>query len=270
MPYEFHTDHAFYLSFLAENTRKSIIPFVAPELPVPLSEARVLELGCGEGGNLQPFAEAGAHCTGIDLNKVKIEAGRELMSTWVQAGKMELFAEDIFNPAIEAAFTGKFHLIILKDVIEHIPNKDKALAQMRRFLTDDGLLFIGWPPWRMPFGGHQQIAQSKLLQKLPWFHLLPKSLYVALLKAFSEPKEVVDELAEIHDYRVSISLMNRLYKQTGFVMHKELHYFINPIYEHKFGLKTREQFGFIKALPWVRDFFTTSCYYLLAKKRAIE
>jgi hypothetical protein len=58
-----------------------------------------------------------------------------------------------------------------------------------------------------------------------------------------------------------------LYKQTGFEMACELHYFINPIYEHKFGLKTREQFGFIKALPWVRDFFTTSCYYLLKKKQ---
>jgi SAM-dependent methyltransferase len=266
MPYDFHQDHAFYLSFLAENTRKSIIPFVQPALPVAIENARILELGCGEGGNLRPFAEAGAHCTGIDLNAVKIAEGKVLMADLVQSGHMRLFAEDIFNPEIEQQFTGQFHLIILKDVIEHIPNKDKALLQMRKFLTEGGLLFIGWPPWRMPFGGHQQIAQAPLLKKLPWFHLLPKSLYISLLKAFSEPKEVIDELAEIHDYRVSIAQMNRLYKQTGFEMARELHYLINPIYEHKFGLKTREQLPFIKALPWIRDFFTTSCYYLLKKK----
>lgn len=266
MPYEFHQDHAFYLSFLAENARNSIIPFIAPHLVKPLASCKVLELGCGEGGNLRPFAEAGAICTGIDLNKLKIEEGRQIMADLVEAGRMTLFAEDIFNPDIERAFTGQFELIILKDVIEHIPNKDKALAQMKQFLAPGGLLFIGWPPWRMPFGGHQQIAHNKWLKKLPWVHLLPKGLYVALLNGLGEPKEVVAELAEIHDYRVSIALMNRLYKQGGFAMQAERHYLINPIYEYKFGLKTREQWPWLRALPWIRDFFTTSCYYLLKVK----
>lgn len=267
MPYDFHQDHAHYLAFLAENTRKSIIPFIVPHLAAPLPEVRVLELGCGEGGNLRPFADAGAHCTGIDLNAVKIAAGKELMKDLVDLGKVELFAEDIFNQDITRKFTNSFDLIILKDVIEHIPNKDKALLQMYRFLKEDGLLFIGWPPWRMPFGGHQQIAASGLLKKMPWFHLLPKSVYVSILRAFGEPKEVVDELAEIHDFRVSISMMNRLYKESGFEMRCERHYLINPIYEHKFGLKTREQWPIIRAIPWFRDFLTTSCYYLLAKRK---
>lgn len=266
MAYDFHHDPAAYLKFLSENARKSILPFVSPQLKQPLEKCNVLELGCGEGGNLLPFAEAGANCTGIDLNARKIEEGKVLMAEHIVAGRMELFAEDIFNPAIEAAFTGKYDLIILKDVIEHIPNKDKALLQMRRFLKDDGLLFIGWPPWLMPFGGHQQIAESKILKVFAWLHLLPKGIYVAVLNACGEPKQVVDELAEIHDYRVHINQMNRLYKQTGFQMMKELHYFINPIYEYKFGLKTRKQAPFITAIPWVRDFFTTSCYYLLAKR----
>jgi hypothetical protein len=60
--------------------------------------------------------------------------------------------------------------------------------------------------------------------------------------------------------------MNRLYRAAGFEMARERHYLINPIYEHKFKLKTREQFAWLKALPWIRDFFTTSCYYLLKKK----
>jgi SAM-dependent methyltransferase len=266
MPYDFHQDHAFYLSFLAQNARNSIIPFVEPHLVKPLLACKVLELGCGEGGNLRPFAEAGARCTGIDLNRVKIDEGRQIMAELVADGRMTLFAEDIFNPDIEKSFTGQFELIVLKDVIEHIPNKDKALLQIKKFLAPGGLLFIGWPPWRMPFGGHQQIAQNKWLKKLPWFHLLPRWLYVALLRSAGEPREVVDELAEIHDYRVSIALLNRLYKQAGFVMKAERHYLINPIYEYKFGFKTKEQFAWMRALPWVRDFFTTSCYYLLKKK----
>ena len=265
MGYDFHSDSAYYLQFLSENARKSILPFVAPHLPADTKTWRVLELGCGEGGNLLPFAEAGARCTGIDLNEVKIEEGKVLMKQWVDLGLMELYAEDIFNPEITAKFTGQFDLIILKDVIEHIPNKDKALLQMRLFLKDTGLLYIGWPPWRMPFGGHQQIADNKVIRLFPWLHLLPKRIYVGVLKAAGETKAAIDELAEIHDYSVSINQMNRLYKKTGFRMIKELHYFINPIYEYKFKLKARKQLGLIQAFPWVRDFFTTSCYYLLGK-----
>jgi SAM-dependent methyltransferase len=270
VPYDFHSDHEGYLAFLAENARKSIMPFVQPHLPCRWSDCRVLELGCGEGGNLMPFAEAGAYCVGIDLNEKKIREGQRIMSAYINQGRMELRAEDIFNPAIAAEFTGRFHLIVLKDVIEHIPRKQEALRQMRRFLAEGGLLFIGWPPWRMPFGGHQQIARSSLLGRLPWVHLLPRSLYAAVLRVFQEPKEVYDELLEIHDYRVGIRSLNR------WIVEAELHpvvrrfYLINPIYSYKFGLKERLQWPWLQAIPWLRDFFTTSGYYLLSAQPPTE
>lgn len=266
MAYQFHHDHAYYLRFLSDNARESILPFIAAHHPRPVSSWEVLELGCGEGGNLLPFAEAGAHCTGIDLNAAKIEEGKVLMAAQIQAGHMQLQADDIFNPAIAEAYRGRFDVILLKDVIEHIPNKEKALRQMHSFLKPDGLLFIGWPPWRMPFGGHQQIADSKIIRVFPWLHLLPKAVYVAILRLVGEGKAAIDELAEIHDYKVSIRQMDRLYRASGFGMQANIHYLINPIYAYKFGLKARKQFGWLKSIPWLRDFFTTSCYYLLAKR----
>lgn len=122
----------------------------------------------------------------------------------------------------------------------------------------------------MPFGGHQQIARSSLLGRLPWVHLLPRSLYAAVLRAFQEPKEVYDELLEIHDYRVGIRSLNR------WVAEAELHpvvrrfYLINPIYSYKFGLKERLQWPWLQAIPWLRDFFTTSGYYLLSAHPSAE
>jgi SAM-dependent methyltransferase len=266
VPYEFHSDHEGYLAFLAENARKSIMPFVEPHLPCPWNECSVLELGCGEGGNLMPFAEAGAQCVGIDLNEKKIREGQRIMSAWVEKGRMQLRAEDIFNPAITVEFTGRFHLIVLKDVIEHIPRKLEALQQMRRFLAEGGLLFIGWPPWRMPFGGHQQIAHSPLLRRLPWFHLLPRLLYGAVLSAFREPREVREELLEIHDYRVGIRSLNRWVAQAQLHPVEQRFYLINPIYAYKFGLRERRQWPLIQSIPWLRDFLTTSGYYLLSAK----
>jgi SAM-dependent methyltransferase len=271
MPFDFHSNPEVYLKQQTDNTTQSIMPFVQPHLPPPATptqpwqQLQVLELGCGEGGNLMPFAQQGANCIGIDLNQVKIEQGKKIMATHLNhtTGSMQLLFDDIFNPEIATQFNGRFHLIILKDVIEHIPNKQKALLQMRSFLTDGGLLFIGWPPWYMPFGGHQQICHNKLLRTLPWIHLLPKSIYINLLKLAGEPKNITDELAELVDYKVTINQMNRLAQAANFNIISKKYFLINPIYQYKFGLKVREQAKIITKIPYLRDFCTTGCYYLL-------
>lgn len=268
MPYDFHQDHEFYLDFLARNARESIMPFCLEGLKsvntriLGWDRLEILELGCGEGGNLLPFVEAGARGTGIDLNASKIQFGTERMLDLVRAGRMELLAEDIYNPRIESMFRGRFDLIVLKDVIEHLPDQPKALRQMRRFLKPTGLLFVGWPPWNMPFGGHQQIAAG-WFQKMPWTHLLPRSAYEALIRATGQSAETRDELLSVYDCGIGINRMHRLAKETGFVRIRETHYLINPIYAYKFGLKTRQQWGWVKSLPHLRDFGTTSVYLLL-------
>lgn len=267
MPYDFHNDASAYLQFLRLNAEKSIIPFIKQYSNFnDWSKLQVLELGCGEGGNLAPFADLGCVCTGIDLNLAKIEAGKAIMAKYIEAGTMHLFGDDIFNPAIASRFYQKFDIIILKDVIEHIPNKEQALLQMQSFLTNEGVLFVGWPPWAMPFGGHQQICEHKLLRKLPWIHLLHKRIYKFVLEIFGEPKKVVDELLEIKDFRVPLHSMFKLVKATEFKILGVKHYFINPIYEFKFGLKTREQLKLVTKVPFIRDFVTTSTYLLLSKK----
>lgn len=268
MPYEFHTDPKRYLEILVNNTRKSSLPFIMANKPggkTEIGSLRILELGCGEGGNLQPFAEQGAQCIGMDLECNKIEHGKEIMKTFIDNGTLELHCGNIFDPTWAAKFKGQFDLIILKDVIEHIPMKLEALKAMRDYLCEGGLIFVGWPPWYMPFGGHQQIAQNKWLKKLPWVHLLPRGLYRSFVKACGESPKMVDELVEIHDFRVTINQMNRLTKDANLKVVNTKFYFINPIYEDKFGLKTRTLWKPVTAIPVIRDFFTTSCYYLLGK-----
>ena len=240
------------------------MPFIKPFLDDSSWRGkRVLELGCGEGGNLLPFAQAGAVCVGLDLNESKIESGKEIMAEHVATGTMELRAANLFSEEVQDEFKSSFDLVILKDVIEHIPNKLNAIKLINNCLNSNGLLYIGWPPWYMPFGGHQQICKNRLLKKLPWMHLLPKPLYLGILKLFKESMEVVDELAEIVDYRVTVNQMNRLAKKGQMELADSKWYFINPIYEYKFGLKTREQLALITSIPYLRDFLTTSCYYLL-------
>lgn len=266
VPLDFHTKPDVYLQHQVWNAEKSILPFCAPFLPIQgnWSGTEVLELGCGEGGNLKPFADAGAKCTGIDLNEVKINQGRDIMRQYIEAGQIDLFYDDIFNPEIVQKFSGRFDVVILKDVIEHVPDKARILRQIALFLkSKTGVLFIGWPPWAMPFGGHQQVTHSKVLRSLPWFHLLPKPLYQGILKAAGEPQPVVEELMQIRRDRVPLNLMYRLIKEAGLKKVAEKWYLINPIYEFKFKLKTREQAKWMRGVPLLRDLTTTSVYFLL-------
>jgi len=164
-------------------------------------------------------------------------------------------------------FKEDFDLIILRDVIEHIHNQEKFMNCLKKFLKPGGKVFFGFPPWQNPFGGHQQICKSKLLSKLPFFHLLPLPLYKGVLKIFGESTSTINDLAEIKETGISIERFERILKKENWVTDKKMFFFINPNYEVKFGLKPRASFGFISAIPVVRNFFTTACYYLVSKKQ---
>jgi len=117
----------------------------------------------------------------------------------------------------------------------------------------------------MPFGGHQQICSSKLLSVLPWFHLLPKPVYKAVLKTAGESDRIVEDLVEIKETGISIARFTDTIERSGFRFEQQDLWFINPNYEIKFGLKPRALPGVIGGLPWVKDFFATCCYALVRK-----
>jgi hypothetical protein len=114
----------------------------------------------------------------------------------------------------------------------------------------------------MPFGGHQQIAASRFA-RVPYYHLLPRSLYTGVLRALRESDRTIEELLEIRDTRISISDFERLVDREGFEVAKRQFYLINPIYRYKFGLRPRKQLKLFEGIPGLRDFVTTTCYYLI-------
>jgi hypothetical protein len=76
-------------------------------------------------------------------------------------------------------------------------------------------------------------------------------------------KENVEEMMEIRDTGISIERFEKICKNAGYdILHKR-HYLVNPIYQWKFGWKPRRQGLIIKAIPFVRNFFTTCVYYLI-------
>jgi SAM-dependent methyltransferase len=259
---ERHLDKEKYFDEQAYTTLKYVIPYVSPHIKPGLGK-RVLEIGCGEGGNLKPFIEAGCKTTGVDLSESKIENGQRFFENHPNKKRLNLICEDVYN----MSETEKpFDLIFMRDVIEHIHNQEKFMHFVKRFLSPGGFFFLAFPPWQNPFGGHQQICQNRILAKTPWIHLLPRKLYSALLKAGGEPQARIEALLEIKETGLSLERFEKILKKEHFEIVRKDFFFFNPNYEVKFGLTPRKTPRFLWKLRWVRNFFTTSAYYLITRK----
>jgi len=169
--------------------------------------------------------------------------------------------KNIYDEDFLAKYEASFDIIILKDVIEHVPQQEQFVPYLKRFLKPGGQIFFGFPPWYMPFGGHQQVCRKKFISVIPYYHILPRPIYKAILKMAGEDEDVVKEMMEIKDTQITIERFERIMRKSGLKVMNKQHYLINPIYRYKFGLQPRKQFGFISAIPYVRDFLTTCVYY---------
>ena len=259
---EFHLDRDWYFQMQKMVCEENIIPFIEKVYPLK-NDAKILEIGCGTSGVLSAFLDRGYEGFGVDLDTASLDYAREKLSDLIESKQLILIQNDIYSVDFEAEYQVKFDVIILKDVIEHIHDHEKLLRKMQSFLAPSGVVFLGFPPWQMPFGGHQQICRNKFLSRLPYFHLLPKPIYKSILKAFGEGWE---HLCELKDTNISIEQMEKLAKKTEYNIINREFYFINPIYKHKFSLKERKQANFINSIPYIRNFLTTSAFYLISKQ----
>ena len=256
-----HKDRQVYFKEQIFTTNKYVIPFLEKHMPVD-SNTRILEIGCGEGGNLEPFLDLGCQVVGVDLSEGKIKKGIAYYETHEKKDNIQFLFRDIYEVGVDEI--GTFDLIIMRDVIEHIHNQEKFMRYLKKFVSKSGKIFFGFPPWQMPFGGHQQICQNKIASTLPYYHLLPRPLYTGMLKMFGEPANRIEALLEIKDTGISIERFERILKKENYKVDEKMPFLINPNYEAKFNLTPRKQFSLISAIPYFRNFLTSCCYYLIS------
>jgi len=257
-----HLDPLQYINEQVFTTQKYILPFIEQVKKID-SSVQVLEIGCGEAGNLKPFLDLGCMCTGVDFSTHKIEKGRAFFATHPFAKNIRLISEDIYNTN---EFHAQFDVILVRDVIEHIHDQDKFLGMMKDLMAPGGVAFFAFPPWQNPFGGHQQICESKILSILPYYHLLPVPIYRFVLKMFGESDGKINGLLEIKETGISLERFEQLAIKNGYSKLLKTFYFINPNYEVKFGIKPRKLVRLFSEIPYFRNYISTCGYYMLGIK----
>lgn len=258
-----HKDRRLYFKELANTSRGFYIDYVEKWIPVD-GKTKVLEIGCGEGGNLLPFAERGCQVTGIDINEQQISNAWQYFKENNQNG--EFIVSDFLLVPIPETDEGKFDIVLVHDVIEHIetPYKIQFLLHLKNFMLHDAIVFFAFPAWQMPFGGHQQICRHAV-SKMPFIHLLPMWAYRFLLSKTGEAESTIEELMSIKRSQMPIERFEKLIRETGMqVMHRTL-WAINPHYHQKFGLRPLRVVWPFTDIRFLRNFYTTSVWYVLKK-----
>jgi hypothetical protein len=82
-----------------------------------------------------------------------------------------------------------------------------------------------------------------------------------------ESPEKIDGLLEIKETGLNLGRFESIIKKEGFLIMKKSLWFINPNFEVKFGLRPRRLPQFPGNSPGLRNFITTTGYYIISMPR---
>lgn len=125
---------------------------------------RVVDWGCGRGKTVLWLREQGYAAHGIDVDTRPFANAEDLF-------RRKGYAIDECLRAVSADGRtpfpdGSFHFVLSDQVLEHVADLPRTLAEMRRVSTEDGEGFHVYPPQR-------RIVEPHLF--MPLVHWLPKS-----------------------------------------------------------------------------------------------
>ncbi|MBN2031131.1 class I SAM-dependent methyltransferase [bacterium] len=217
---------------------------------------RFLDIGSGEGGCLKFFNEKGAVCYGIEISKEGIQ-----FAIANNRKEIHFILGDICDCVLIHQLP-RMHIIIVRDVIEHIHQKKLALQNIKKLLKKEGVCFIAYPPKYSPYGGHQQNIKNSFT-RLPYIHLFPEFIYSKILKWTGVEPFQINSLLETHKNMISLKKIERMFSQIGFEILKKDMYFIRPSFEKRYGIKPRKTI--FNRIPVIKEFCTLGALYLLKK-----
>lgn len=139
----------------------------------PFCEGRILEIGGGIGNISECFLADGNELVVSELQEEYCEIIRTRLANYPNLKKV--IAMDIVDPEFDTKFGslfGTFDTVFALNVVEHIEDHQKALANCKKLLKNDGLVIILVPAFQSIFNhfdnalGHFRRYTVKTLQPI--------------------------------------------------------------------------------------------------------
>jgi SAM-dependent methyltransferase len=221
------------------------------------------DFGCHQGGVLQAFREIDgvAGGQGFDLNVESIAR-----SPFANDDAFRIQVGDILqlDPARH-----RFSLILIRDVLEHIASYRDALLRAKACLEPGGHIFISYPPYYSPFGGHQQVA-SNWTRLAPWLHYLPKPLFFGMMRiddnAYMKAADSIGDLESVRATRLTLRGAERAFRDVGLERRAAQYFLFRPEFKVRYGIPVIPA-GPLARVPLLREALVMGVYYLLTSGR---
>ncbi len=234
--------------------RSGLLPLLRAR-GMDLTGKDALDVGCGYGGVLAGLAEAFPlrSARGVDLDEEMVASGQALCS-----GRVSLETRDFFDMRDEA-----FDFILLRDVLEHMPDAERALAKAASLLRPGGRIFASFAPFYSPFGGHQHNG-SGFCSGVPWLQALPESWFRSLVRlkgnAYKTSRGLESDLDSVLRTRLTVARFRRMIPLSNLRVTYFSGYLTRPDFRLKFGLPPIRFPG----IPWLEELACTGVEALLA------
>jgi len=234
-------------------TNEYLIPYFRRFIP-DFKGIKILEIGCAEAGFLAAMKTLGAEVSGIEISRERVDIALE------KNPDLRIFVGDISSDSILDTITETFDFIVMREVIEHIPGKEKTFENLDKLLKSGGYLFISFPPKYSPFAGHQQIGWS-FMKMVPYLHLLPTGVLNFLAAKLKERPGYIEEIKYNYFTGMGIGKFEKFIKKLKYRVIQKDHFLFRPVYKGRFGLPQAK----LPGIPLIREFCTFG-YEIFLKK----
>jgi 2-polyprenyl-3-methyl-5-hydroxy-6-metoxy-1,4-benzoquinol methylase len=238
-----------------------VIPWLAARLD--LRGLRVGDFGAHQGGMLDALRESGlvASATGLELSAEVVSS-----SPFVADARFRLEVADVMARDPGAS---SFDLVLMHDVLEHIPGYGDALRSVHDALTPGGHCFVSFPPYYSAFGGHQQLAAGRV-RAIPFLHLLPARAFFRLARPsaneyMSSENALVDMLS-VRRTRLTLRTAEQAFAQAGLEIVDGALFVVRPEYTVRYGM-TKRGAGPLGRIPLLRELAVNGAFYLARRSR---
>ena len=131
--------------------RRSILQSFLSKLNLS-NEAKILEIGCGTGANIELLNKFGS---------VSILEPNKFALNYLDKKKLKIANIKIGDCPNDLIYKKKFDLVCLFDVLEHIDEDERTLNKISNILKLNGYIFLTVPAYQWLWSGHDERLMHK-------------------------------------------------------------------------------------------------------------